>query len=97
MTKNNKKEIVLSILFESFYDNPATMNVVKQDFKKNKRYKLLLEYSYFLCSKFGKVYLSEDNCSCALILDSELKKVTLKLVHWYFVLAFNVIGTSRVK
>ena len=95
MTKFQKKAIVLEILFESFYNNPATIGVVKPDSKKDARFKLLLEYSYYLCEKFGEIYLSDNNKACALLLHSEKKRITFGLIYWYFILAFKVITPVR--
>jgi len=91
------KSEVIDILFESFYTNPASIEVVKQDKRKDKRFRLLLEYSYYISRTFGKVYLSEDGNSCVLIVDSDKKRVTAKLVWWYFRLAISVIGLFRAK
>jgi ribosomal protein S18 acetylase RimI-like enzyme len=97
MFSENKKQKVLNILFDTFYDNPASVHVVKQDHKKVQRFKLLLEYSYFLSENFGQVYLSDNEKCCALIIDSGNKKVTLKFLYWQFKLAFKVIGVCKAK
>ena len=60
MSSENKKQKVLNILFETFYSNPVSVQFVKQEHKKVKRFKFLLEYSYFSSENFGKVYLSES-------------------------------------
>lgn len=97
MNSLTKKEKIIAILFESFYTNEASIGVVKQDHKRDQRFRRMLEYSYFLCENSGKIYLSEDNNSCALILDTKKKKVTLKLIYWYGVLLFKVIGLKKAK
>lgn len=39
-----------------------------------------MAYSFEVCNLFGKVYLSDDNRACALVLYPESKKTTLKSV-----------------
>ena len=49
------KNKVLDILYDSFYDNGSVNFVVKQDAKKDKRIKNLLEYSYYKGERFGNI------------------------------------------
>lgn len=97
MKRKTDKQIVLDILFETFSKNKASFEVVKQDRYKDKRFKRLLKYSYFFSERFGKIYLSDDKKACALIIDSEQKTTTIRLVFWYIKLLFKVIGFSNVK
>jgi ribosomal protein S18 acetylase RimI-like enzyme len=90
------KGIVSEILFESFFDNKSVNFVVKQDHKKDKRLKTLIEYSIFMGENFGKIYLSDDKKACAIVLDPAKKKTTLKGILWDIKLAFGVIGISNV-
>ncbi len=88
--------IVSKILVESFYNNKSVNAVVQQDAKKEQRLKLLMEYSIFMGEKFGKIYLTEDNKSCAILLDPLKKKTTLRALFWDIKLAFKVIGIFNV-
>lgn len=90
-----QKQVVLDLLYETFRDSPASVGVVKQDSKIEKRFKLLLEYSYFLSKKQGNIYLSEDNTACCLTIDSKKKKISIAQFYWYFILAFRVIGLKK--
>ena len=92
MTKNKKKEIVLSLLFESFYDNKSINFVVKQDKKKDKRLKILLEYSYYLGNNFGDIYLNSKQTACAILIDSSKKRTNLKSILWNVKLLVLCIG-----
>ena len=92
----NAKKIVNEILFESFYDNKSINFVVKQDEKKDKRLKKLMDYSIFMGENFGKIYLTDDKKSCAIVLDPSKKKTTLKAIIWDIKLAFGVIGIGNV-
>lgn len=94
---NTCKEDVLEILFDSFFTNEASISVVKQDENRDKRFKQLLKYSYFFSENFGKIYLDENQKSTALIVYSDKKKMTLKLIFWYVFLLFRVIGFKNCK
>ena len=65
---------------------------MKQDKKRIKRLRTLMEYSYFIAYNFGDVYLSEDQLTCALLIDKTKKKTTLKSVCWDLKLMFKCIG-----
>ena len=82
------KSKVLDILYDSFYDNSSVNFVVKQDSKKEKRIKTLLEYSYYKGERFGKIFLSEDETTAAIIIDPKKDKFSF----WELKLIFNVIG-----
>lgn len=84
---------VIEILSESFYENPSVHYVVKNDHKVNLRIKALMEYAYDMCFKFGKVILSDDKNSCALLMWSAKKKT---VVPWDIKLALKAIGLARV-
>lgn len=89
--------IINEILFESFYDNKSVNFVVRQDSKKDERLKILMDYSIFMGNNFGKVYLTNDQKACAIVLDPLKKKTTLKAVLWDIKLAFSVIGINNIK
>lgn len=87
-TLMSKKEKVIDILFESFYKNGSVNFVVKQDNKKDKRIKTLLEYSYYKGTNFGKIYLSKNEAAAAITIDPNKEKFTF----WELKLIFKVIG-----
>lgn len=95
--EKQKKEQIIKILSESFHDNKSTNFVIKQVKKKDFRLRKLIEYSIFYGESFGEVYLSEDNHSCYIILDTEKKKTTLKSVFWDLRLIFQCIGLTNIK
>ena len=97
MLMKSEKEICTKILFESFKDNQSVTFFVKQDQKKDKRLRLLMEYSYFLGKNFGEVYLSEDKEACAITIDPTKKRTTVKSVLWDLKLIFGCIGLFNVK
>ncbi len=87
--------IVREILVESFQNNKSIKDVVKQDTKRDKRLKLLIDYSSFMGENFGKVYLNENKTACAIIINSERRRNTLKSMFWNVKLAFSVIGLNN--
>lgn len=70
------RQKVIDILFHSFYDNGSVNFVIKQDDKKERRIRDLLEYSYEKGERFGKVYLSENEEAAAIVIDPAREKFT---------------------
>lgn len=103
MTKSNQninhqnKQQIIEILTKSFRDNKSTNFVIKQDHKREARLKKLIEYSIFNGERFGQVYLSEDRNSCAIIIDTERKKITFRSLMWDLRLLFMCIGLKNIK
>lgn len=93
----SEKEQVVNILSESFHDNRSVNYIVKQDKKKERRLRRLMEYSFELCYHYGKVFLSDDKKVCALIVLPEKKKTTLRTVLWDIKLIFGCIGIANLK
>ncbi len=96
MDELEKKNRVIDILFETFYDNKSVNFVLKQDSKKDKRIRTLLEYSYFLGDKFGEIILTEDNSSCAIIIDPQKKRTTLQSLYWNIKIGIKSIGLRNL-
>lgn len=88
---------IIEILTESFKENKSTNFVIKQDKKKDKRLKKLIEYSIFYGDSFGEVFLSEDKNACYIIIDTEKKKTTLRSILWDLRLIFQCIGIKNVR
>jgi len=89
------KEKVIDILFESFYDYKSTISICKQDEKLDKRFRVLLNYTYFLAHTFGKVYLDESESSCVLILNRKKEKTTFAVLYWKLILILKVFGLKK--
>ena len=89
------KEKVIDILYESFYDYESTISICKQDKKLNKRFKLLLEYTYFLANNFGEIYVDKTESSCVLILDRIKERTTIKTLYWKLILILKVFGIKK--
>jgi len=94
---HSDKELVVNILSTAFKDNKSINYIVKQDKKKEHRFKKLMEYSFDVCYLFGEVFLSDDKKGCALIVMPDKKKTTVKSILLDCKLALSVIGLSRIK
>lgn len=91
------KTLIVDILTKVFDDNNSVNYVVKQDSKREKRIRKLMEYSFDICYLFGNVYLSEDRNACALTLFPDKQKTTLKSILLDLKLAYSSIGLNRIK
>lgn len=91
------KQRVIQILYESFKDNKSTNYIIKQGQSRDRRLRTLIKYSIFYGEKFGEVYLSDDESSCYILMESELKKTTLKSVFWDVKLIIQCIGITNVR
>lgn len=90
------KTIVIDILSEAFDKNISVNYVVKQDKKRKKRIRKLMEYSFEMCYMFGQIYLSDDKNACALTLFPDQKKMSLKCIMLDAQMAFASVGITRV-
>lgn len=74
------KDFIVKILLASFDQNSSVNYIIKQDNKRQKRIKGLMNYSFDLCFYFGSIFYSEDKKACALILFPDKKKTSLKSI-----------------
>lgn len=72
------KNFITDILADSFYTNSSVNYIIKQDEKKSKRIKNLMNYSFDLCFNYGTIYYTEDRKGCALIMFPDKRKNSLK-------------------
>lgn len=87
---------VVNILTKAFDNNLSVNYIVKQDKHRIKRIKSLMEYSFDICSKYGKVYLSDNESACALVLFPESKKNNLWTIGKDIELISKSIGFSNI-
>lgn len=87
---------IVTMLEQAFDDNLSVNYVLKQDSKRKQRMHLLMQYTVFQGEQFGKVYLSEDENSCAVIIYPEKKRTTLKSIIWDIRLAIGGIGIFNI-
>jgi len=91
------KNLIVDILTDSFETNQSVNYIVKQDKKRLKRIRSLMDYSFEICYSFGEVFLSQDKSACALILFPDKKKTTLKSILLDIKLILSCIGLSNIK
>jgi ribosomal protein S18 acetylase RimI-like enzyme len=90
------KAKVVNILTSAFDDNSSVNYIVKQDKHRGERIRFLMEYSFDICTKYGKVYLSDDENACALVLFPELKKNNFWTISKDVELIAKSIGFSSI-
>src|SRR5688572_4099269 len=90
------RSTVVDILVRSFDDNKSVNHVIKQDAIRKRRINTLMAYSFDVCFKFGKIWISDDGAGCALVLYPDKRKTTIESLIWDVKLAFGAIGISRV-
>jgi ribosomal protein S18 acetylase RimI-like enzyme len=88
------KQLVIDILSRSFNDNQSVNYIVKQGSKREFRLKELMAYSFDICYQYGKVYLSDNNAGCALVLYPD-KKSAIKTIPLDLRLIFKCIGIEN--
>ena len=91
-----QEEQMIEILTTAFQENKSVNFIVKQDKKREKRLRLLIEYSIFYGKSFGKLILNEDKTACAIIVDLEKKKTTFRSIIWDLRLIFGCVGITNV-
>jgi len=90
------KTKIVNILTDAFDDNSSVNYIVKQDEQRIKRIKFLMGYSFEMCAKYGKVYISDSENACALVLFPELKKDNFWTIRKDVELIAKSIGFSNI-
>jgi ribosomal protein S18 acetylase RimI-like enzyme len=90
------KASIIQILATAFDTNKSVNYIIKQDSKRVERIRFLMSYSFEMCFRFGKVYLSEDRKAAALILLPHLKKTTNLSIWLDIQLVFKSIGLKSI-
>ena len=93
----NDRTLVVNLLVQSFDDNQSVNYIVKQDDKRIQRIRVLMDYSFEICSLFGAIYLSNDKKACALIVFPDQKRTTLKSILLDLKLILFCVGLSGIK
>ncbi len=90
------KARIVDILSKSFTDNQSVNYVVKQDKKRLKRIRYLMDYSFEVCWNWGEVFMTEDKKGAALIVLPHKKVANLKAILLDLKLAIKTVGLFRV-
>lgn len=91
----HQKQLVLEILMQSFVENQSVNYIIQKG--SEKRLAHLMSYSYDICERFGKVYLSDDEKACALILFPDQKKLSFWSVLQDVKLILFAIGLTNIR
>jgi len=94
---SNDKALIVDILARSFNDNKSVNYIVKQDAKREQRLKKLMSYSFELCYRYGKVFISNDRKACALVIFPAKKKTTVYSIYLDLNLILRCIGFKNIK
>jgi hypothetical protein len=90
-------QLIVDILSSSFDDNKSVNYIVKQDRRRDQRIRKLMSYSFEVCYRYGKVFLSDDRKGCALVLLPEKKKTTLYSIYLDLSLILSCMGLTNIK
>ena len=90
------KNLVIDILTDSFETNQSVNYIVKQDNKRIKRIRSLMDYSFEVCYSYGEVFLSNNKKACALVLFPDKKKTTLKSIFLDIKLILSCVGLNNI-
>lgn len=93
----NHKSLVVDLLTTSFAENQSVNYIIRQNDKRLKHIRALMDYSFEVCSLFGEVWLSNDHKACALVLYPQQKKTTFKVILLDIRLIFRAIGVSGIQ
>lgn len=91
------KPLVVRLLAEAFDTNRSINYIVKQDDRRNKRIKVLMEYSFDRCFRYGSVLLSNNKDACALLLFPDKKNITVGDLVADFLMVIRVSGLFALK
>jgi len=90
------RQQVIELLSQSFDQNPSVNFVIRQDSRRYERLQALMGYSFDCCYEAGRVYLNEEENTCALVLFHDRKRTTWKSVCRDLKLAINIIGIAGI-
>ena len=92
-----QKNLVVEILTKSFEANQSVNYIVKQDGKRLKRIRALMDYSYEICYLFGDVFISANKKACALVTYPDKKKTSLQSILLDVKLIISCVGVKNIK
>jgi ribosomal protein S18 acetylase RimI-like enzyme len=91
------KSLVVNLLTASFGENQSVNYIIRQNDKRSKHIRALMDYSFEVCSLFGEVWLSDDRKACALVLYPQQKRTTFKIILLDLGLIFRAIGIRGIQ
>ena len=91
------KKAVINILARFFENNKSVTEIVKQDHKKGERIRVLMEYAFEKCYKFGEVWLLNNRKGCALVLYPHMEMIFIKSLWMDIKLIYMAVGIRNIK
>lgn len=88
---------VVHILTTSFANNKSVNYIVRKGNRRKKSLQSLMEYSFDICHRYGKIFMSQDKTACALLLSPEKSKFNLFRIWKDIQLIFTSIGILNIK
>lgn len=93
----NDKALVVNLLSRAFDANQSVNYIIRRDAKRTRNIRILMQYSFEVCSRFGDVWLSDDCKACALVLYPHLKRTTLTSLWLDLQLIFKAIDIRNIE
>ncbi|WPU91242.1 GNAT family N-acetyltransferase [Mucilaginibacter sabulilitoris] len=93
----NDKALVVNLLSRAFDANQSVNYIIRQDAKRARNIRILMQYSFEVCSRFGDIWLSDDCKACALVLYPHLKRTTLTSLWLDLQLIFKAIDIRNIE
>lgn len=94
--RHGDKPVVIEILAKAFDANSSVNYIIKQDSKREKRIRALMDYSFEVCTAFGDVFVSDDHKACVLVVYPDKKKTTLQSILLDIKLILLAVGLGNV-
>lgn len=91
------KPFIIDLLSRAFDDNKSVNYVILQDKRRRERIRRLMDYSFEMCYRYGKVYLSAEGKGCALVLFPDQQRTTPAAILLHLKLITKGIGLSNVR
>jgi ribosomal protein S18 acetylase RimI-like enzyme len=88
---------IVELLARSFDTNQSVNYIIRQDANRPARMRVLMQYSFDMCYRFGDVFLSEDRKACALVLYPDKKKTNFQSILLDVGLIICCIGLRNIK
>lgn len=87
---------VVNILTAAFDTNKSVNYIAREGKRRLRSIRALMAYSFKLCMRYGRVYLSEDRKACALLLYPDKKQFSFTSLLLDLQLIFGCVGLGGV-
>ncbi|MES2418329.1 MAG: GNAT family N-acetyltransferase [Bacteroidota bacterium] len=94
--RSEDRNRIVEILLQAFEHNKSVNYICGNGSNRYQRIRLLIEYAFNVCNKYGKVFISGDRNACALVLFPDKKSTSIRSLAWDSELALKVIGLNNI-